>query len=365
MFDFAYLDHIAFPIFVLQIGDDDIPRYVAVNTQARHTSGRPLSDYLGRSGLDVYPDTHGNIVHARHCEAVKSGQKLTYQLEMPSNGRTRIIRTTLSPVCDDEGAVRLLFGSTQDVSAEHNAAVAQESFERLSSEMNQFVAIAAHDLRAPMRNVALLADMLRESVVHQHEEKQDIIDVLEDVAQTSLMLITEVLRTAQNTATPEKPSTFDLKELCADLTSVLDLAGAHTVQAADVIVHADRCLIQIALRNMLENAIKHAGQAHVEIDVTVQQSDTETIKLSIRDNGVGFSQSALAFLDGGRFQIDSGYGLFGVKRLVGTRGGDICTRNRTSRAGALVEITLPGKLVDHASLQMIAPSLCVPRMSAM
>lgn len=364
MFDFATFDHLVFPIFVLEVGADAVPRHAAYNQQARKISGRPLSDYLGRTALEVHPGTLGSVSYAEQCEAARSGEVSAYELELPIGGLNRMIKITLSPMHDTNGNVRWLFGSLQDVSIQHNAAVAQETFERLSHEMTQYVAIAAHDLRAPMRNVALLTDMLRDDATSQHDRPEDgqmdVIDLLEEVAQTSLMLITDVLRSAQEAQEPQKTSVVDLQELCSSLATILDLKNAHKITAPPIQLQADHSLIQIALRNIIENAIKHAKCEHVIIDVAAYAGATNRIEMTIRDNGSCFSRSALAFLDGGKFQIDSGYGLFAVKRLVTSRGGMIRIHNIDDGSGALVELTLPGTLIEDTSPTVVVQ---IPRNS--
>lgn len=355
MLDFTTFDHICFPIFVLEIDENRVPRYVAFNAFARKLSGRPLSDYINQTAKDVYPGDCGETVYDYHVKAALGGHNTTYQVELPLNGKRRMIRTTLSPLNGVNQKIKWLFGSSQDVTEQEKIALSQKKRDGVSEEMTQFIAIAAHDLRAPMRNVALLTDILREEFVDHKDGKLEIIDMLETIARTSQSLLTDVLCTAQQTKASQKSGILDLRDLCTSIQKVLDPSNNHSVNAPCVKLHIDRRMLQIALRNIIENAFKHADRGHVDIEITVRTASDGMITLSIRDNGKGFSQGALAFLDGGRFQVDSGYGLFGVKRLVAMRGGMVRASNADGDAGACVDITLPGSIIDTQLSRLSVP----------
>jgi signal transduction histidine kinase len=346
MMNFDFLDHLSFPVFVLEVTEDLIPRYVAFNAYARKQSRRPLRDYIDRTAQEVYPGKFGTIAYDNHTTAALSGQRITYQLELPIAGDTRVIRTTLSPVRDEHDRIRWFFGSSQDVTMQKNADVAQDAFDKLSDEKTQFIAIAAHDLRAPMRNIAILAGMLRENLVDQEDRQIELINMIEKVAQTSMTLISDVLSNAEHPSSADKSSAIDLQAMCRDITNILDPRDDHDVSVPALHLQCDRKVLQIALRNMIENAFKHTEQSCVAIDINVSRISDKLIKFTIFDNGGGFTSGALAFLDGGAFEVDSGYGLFGVKRLVTKHGGMIRVTNKSDGSGARVELTLPGTIMN-------------------
>ena len=347
MFDFAYLDHFSFPIFVLEIDALGVPRYAAFNSTACKLSNRPLRDYLGRTAQDVTAGTHGTEAFAMHCKAVRRGEKTTYQQELPIDEGHRLIRTTLSPVRNKTGEVQWLFGSCHDLTSDDSARKAPETLERLSNEMSQYVAIAAHDLRAPMRNVAALADMLRDAHQSPDNGQLEIIDLLDSVARTSQDLIKDILSNSELSRPTEPPRIVDLRDHCKNLRAVLDPKNRLTLTVAPVLLRIDRRLLQIALRNPIENAIKHAGRHKLEVIITVKSSSPDMVVIRVRDNGKVFSPGALAFLDGGTFGIDSGYGLFAVRQLVNDHGGAIRAHNLIDGSCAVVEITLPGAIITN------------------
>lgn len=339
--DFCQLDHVASPIFVIEASPTSEPVYVFLNQCGRTLANRPLSDFVGRNALEIYPGASGRNAYERHCAVIASGTPLTYEIELPLGGQNRAIRTTLTPELDGNGKVRLIYGSSIDVSTERDALEAQVSFDTVTSEMEQFIAMAAHDLRAPMRNVSLLAEMLRDDFVDHGDGKVQVIDMLEDVATKSMSLITDVLAHARATAPKNPRTTFDFAVLCREICDVLDPRGHHVFNVCSTQITADRTAFQIALRNIIDNAIKHGQRTHLEMDISTTCSDTDMLEVTFRDDGAGFDNSALVFINGGTFRMDSGYGLLGVRRMINARGGRITARNG-AQGGGIVQFTLPG-----------------------
>ena len=342
--DFRQLDYVATPVFVLEVLPSGAPTYVTLNASGCAMAGRPRSDFFNRTAREIYPGAFGRSAYERHCTVVASGVPLTYDIELPLGGIDRKIRTTLTPEFDDHGNVHLLYGSSIDVTAERAAQEAKVSFDTVASEMEQFIAMAAHDLRAPMRNVSLLAEMLRDDFVDHGDGKLEVIKMMEDVATKSMSLITDVLAHARATAPKNQQTTFVLKSLCRDISDVLDPQDHHKFNVTATKVTADRTAVQIALRNIIDNAVKHSQRAHLNMVITVTSAGTDRLDFTLTDDGKGFDTSALAFLNGGDFGVDSGYGLLGVRRMIAARGGSI-TASNGPQGGGIIQFSMPGTCV--------------------
>ena len=341
--DFDQLDCIACPIFVLEIDDVGVPRYVAFNTSAREKSGGPLSRYVGRTAMDVFPDGYGLDAYKHHCDVVHTGKRATYELDLPLAAGVHRIRTTLVPYCDPKTGHQLLYGSFVDVTMEQPHREKQDKFDALTKEMEQFVALAAHDLRAPLRNMATLAALMKEDFVDKGDGKAELLDMMENVAKKSMVLISDVLNHAGTTKIEDRRSNFDLSDLCQDIFDVLDPQQEHQFSCTFAEVSTDRTALQIALRNIIDNAIKFGGKVPLKIDIRVHSSAKGMLEVMVSDDGGGFSEAAIKFLNGGAFRVDSGYGLLGVRRMVEARGGTIRASNGTDQTGAIIQFCLPGE----------------------
>ncbi len=341
-YDYGNFDLIPCPVFVLEMNARVQPVYAAFNASAREVLGKPLSHYLGRTALDVYPETYGRTAYRHHCDVRDQGVPRTYQLDLPTGDITRTIRTTLQPHRDSKGKLTHIFGSFADVTKEYQAIEAQGQFDTMSSEMEQFVALAAHDLRAPMRNIAVIVDMLREDFVNQGDGKMELLNSLEDIAVKSMDLITDVLTHVETVAVAPDESVISFPALCHDISATLDPNRIHTITTSTATLRTDRNALQIALRNLIDNAIKHGGRESLHIDLDVRPGLSGLLDVTLTDNGKGFSHDALKVMNKGQIRAESGYGLFGVKRLISARGGTLVARNLAGGHGAVVRFSLPG-----------------------
>ena len=145
------LDHVGTPIFVLEIDGDGEPIHVAFNKCACDVAGMAAPDVVGKTAKEIYPGRMGQIAYDRHIEASRRKQIYTYELWLPLEGQRRRVRTTLDPVLDEAANVVRLIGTSADISAEQTVREAQADSVTLHSEIEEFVNLAAHDLRSPMR----------------------------------------------------------------------------------------------------------------------------------------------------------------------------------------------------------------------
>jgi light-regulated signal transduction histidine kinase (bacteriophytochrome) len=140
-------------------------------------------------------------------------------LSLPIDGEVRSFRTHLKPTFDPNGNVTRLIGTSEDISAEEELKTLRLRTQTVSKELEEFMYMAAHDLRGPMRSVHILADFLREDFSDLGDGKLDLIDKLENISVQANSMLDEVLEHAEITGTQESMETFNLSELCNDILS--------------------------------------------------------------------------------------------------------------------------------------------------
>ena len=145
-----------------------------------------------------------------------------------------------------------------------------------------------------------------------------------------------------------------IKPVDEEIMALLDPMGQTAIQFDDAVITGDRTATQIILRNLIDNAMKNAnGKATFKLRLTirVETVGAKFLKISVYDNGSGFSDPALAFLNNGKARTDSGFGLLGVRRLIHARGGTILVTNRSSTTGAKIQFSLPGTIaMSHSAV---------------
>ncbi len=342
------LDQVAAAVFVLEVDPTGVPVYAAFNRFAIEASGLSIDDVIGKTAIDVYGGRAGEAAFERHLQVCNSGATMTYEVTLPLQGAETVVRTTLIPRLDENGKLTRLVGTSIDLSEERryerDALKAQADAEGVLTEMEQFVAIAAHDLRTPMRHVRLLAAELREGFGDGDPDKLELIDMIEAVGVKSTAMVTDLLSYSRATSADPVLRKFNLHEACMDIIGVIDPMAKHDISFPSVEIEAEYVSLQIILRNLIDNSIKHAERDRLAIVVSLSQGDNNMLEITVSDNGNGFDNPTIAFLDSGSF--DSGFGLLGIRRLIRSRGGSISAIPPTDGQGAFVEFTFPGQILN-------------------
>ena len=339
------LDCIETPIFVLERTADGTVRYVGFNSTACRILGVTSDQIIGKTAKEVYGGRLGELLYERHCQVAASGKAWTYEYDIRIGEGFRRIRTTLRPWHAPGGRFRLV-GTSEDITVEHGVRQVQAASGAISEDIERFISLAAHDLRAPMRKVQSLVSMLREDIEDPSDDIIETMDMLDSVADGARILIGDLVSYAQATGITEKTGEFDLAPLCREILAMLDPMKRHTAQITDASLYGDRIATQIVIRNLMDNAFKNNEDKSVTLAISAQSGPEGSYEISVTDDGTGFDDPGLLFLDGGTLRVDSGYGLFGVRRLISTRGGSISAGTAASGQGACIRFTLPGRLIN-------------------
>lgn len=350
--EFELLDSIGNPVFVLDLDPARWLTYIAWNKAAVERSGFSREHVLGKTALELYPGRLGRAAYEHHKAVAESGIASSYEIALPLFDKERFVKTTLSPLRNAEGKVYRLVGSAIDLSSQRQQQqiqiMAAAEVKALTAEMEQFVTMAAHDLRTPMLNVQEIAFMLRDGFEDQGDGKLELIEMLENVSIKATSLISDVLTYARAASVEVRSVAFDFDQLCSNIFTVLDPQEEHHFSSKAVRLDCDDVALQIILRNLIDNAVKHSGQASANVRVCVDQKSEGCLEFSVCDNGRGFHDPSIAFLGGAAFNTESGFGLLGIKRLVNARGGEIYADKPESNSGAIIRFTFPGKILGKS-----------------
>ncbi len=339
------LDAIENPAFVLERDEQGRPIYVAFNQIACSISQFEQASVIGQTALTVYPGEFGRIAYDRHCRVFASGEAEIYELTLPFKTGVRHVRTHLKPISDNAGRVLKLVGTSRDITAEYSVRETRANSIVLNTELENFINLAAHDLRSPVRNIRFLADMLRDECEDMSAESIGLIDKLETVAELAMKMINDVLSHAEITGVSESLEVFELSALCQEILQVLDPQEVHSAQVQFCQIVGDKITTQVVLRNLIDNAIKHNPGKSVSLSISAASPEAGQFEIAVQDDGVGFADPTIAFLDNGELRRENGFGLLGIRRLVNARNGKISAAKKLMGDGATVTLNLPGNLI--------------------
>ena len=226
--------------------------------------------------------------------------------------------------------------------------------ERLGGSLKRsedFIAEAAHRVRTPLAVVRTQAEIALHSV-EEESQKQTLRRVIRAVDESSRsasqLLDHAMVALRADDLARERLDLPALAERVADalrptaqmkdIEIALDLSPAKTL--------GDEILIQNALRNVLDNAIKYSP-AETTIRLTVANGGAE-VCIVVLDEGSGFDDGAAQGLTE-RFKrgddvagvVGSGLGLTIAKEALRAHGGRLELENGTGGKGACVSLILP------------------------
>lgn len=211
-------------------------------------------------------------------------------------------------------------------------------------ELESFSYAVSHDLRAPLRSIEGFGSALLEDHAAQLDDTgRDYLDRICSAARRMNVLIEDLLRLSQVTR-------FEIEREHLDLSAVAraaanEVAAAHPrrqvrlVIRNDIRVYGAKRLLDIMLRNLLDNAWKFTvktADAVVEFGVVEQEADRRIY--FVRDNGAGFNMAHAdkLFAPFRRLHAESefpgtGIGLATVQRVVKRHGGRIWAEAQPGR----------------------------------
>lgn len=232
--------------------------------------------------------------------------------------------------------------------------------ERGFERQREFAADAAHELRTPLAILRTRVDMLVDDPASK-ALKQDIDNMSRIVSQ--LLDAAEI-----ETIIIEPEETADIHAICTEIAAFLAPLGIKqnktiSLSSAEVpvIVRGNPEMLARAVRNLVENALKHTPPG-TEVEIVVGDNGSVTVL----DCGEGVpiakrEQLFKRFWRRDRQQAGgAGLGLSIVKRIVEAHGGEITVSNRDT-GGACFTMTLQLARAaqdasnDHAPLSRSAP----------
>lgn len=225
----------------------------------------------------------------------------------------------------------------------------------LNAEKDKFFSIIAHDLKSPF-NALLGFSALLESDAHNMDRNKiaEYAKIVHQSGENAFKLIENLLEWAriQMGRVEASPEPFELADSVQRSLDALGGAAAAkhiqlTSSVGQEVVYADPNMVDTAIRNLVNNAIKFtANDGHVAISAA---GDGNTVVLSITDNGVGipahklsglFKMSEATSTSGTNGEAGTGLGILLCKELIERNGGALSVKS-TVGEGTTFSIVLP------------------------
>lgn len=226
--------------------------------------------------------------------------------------------------------------------------------EKLAVLNNKIFSVISHDLRSPIISIKDSIDFLRQEGLDE-ETKQEALILSEELTEATLNLLDNLLGWAKNQKKRVDPKRIPVK-ICDEVRQIETLYRASfnkkeinfRAECSDnVVALADNELINLALRNLISNAVKftpRGGEIIVKGEIF-----RNNVLVSVKDTGIGISkedQQKILAIDtfftknGTENESGSGIGLKLVNEFVRVMGGELRIDSSPGQ-GSIFSFTLP------------------------
>jgi signal transduction histidine kinase len=228
--------------------------------------------------------------------------------------------------------------------------VQYEKLKETDKMKDEFINIAAHELRTPIQPILGLTQFLLSKT--KNIKDHELLDVVVRNAKRLLRLTDEILDVTKIESHSLKLSKeqFNLNDVIKN--AINDIATNKEESnnlklifqsEEEIFIEADRSRLTQVISNLLSNAVKFTKEEGGTITITAEKKDTQVI-VKIKDTGTGIDPEILPRLFS-KFASKSerggtGLGLFIAKNIVESHGGEIWAENNADRKGATFSFSL-------------------------
>lgn len=354
--DLALMENIADGV-LLRNADGTIS---AVNEQFLVLYGIATKEkVVGRLFEEVLRDLaprHDEEASAQWARKLAEDQRFSgapFELPLP-NGRWIRVTEQQSP----DGTVYSTHVDITAIKREQRAMVAaKDAADRANVVKSQFLAMISHEIRTPLNGIIGMTDLLLNTDLSSQQRRY--AETTYNSADRLLGIINDVLDVSKLEAGKIRLESigFDLSELVGEVTALIEPRARE--RGLDFVLQIDPQLsgrflgdptrVRQVLLNLLSNAVKFTEAGKVELLLGPSPVEPRTIRIEVRDTGVGIPDGDHDKLFNKFEQADetisrrfggTGLGLNISKQLVELMGGRIGAASRFG-GGSVFWFTLP------------------------
>ncbi|EMR01490.1 sensor histidine kinase [Cesiribacter andamanensis] len=228
-----------------------------------------------------------------------------------------------------------------------------ELLKKRNEELDEFAHIVSHDLKAPLRNMKALIQLMEKGRMHNPAES---MEMMKNQLQKMEVLIENVLTYSRTGHEKLDKTQVNLNKLLEELVAGLSRPQTFSIEIEPdfPIIYAEEILIYQVFSNLIINAIKYNDKEAGHITIGYEPTDSKgNFYYYVEDNGLGIPASkrekvfklfsVLHKLEG----VEStGIGLAIVKKIILEKGGQIWIEDpRLSSEGSRFCFTWPAETI--------------------
>lgn len=272
------------------------------------------------------------------------------------------VEVSLSPLPTGEGP--LVCASIRNITERKRAAIAlhrqARELSRSNEQLQQFAAIASHDLQEPLRKVRMFAGRLRTKCEEGlNNDGRDYLARMQNSVERMQALIDGLLTFSRVTTKAQPFTLVELgrvtREVLADLDARIEESGASVCVEQLPTIEADPLQMRQLLQNLIGNALKFSRPEESPMIQITSRVEDGSCQIVVEDNGIGFDEKYVERVfapfqrlhSRGRYE-GTGMGLAICRSIIERHGGSITAKSTPGQGSAFI-VTLPVKQMKGAT----------------
>jgi PAS domain S-box-containing protein len=336
-----------------------------INKKGCEILGYPEGEIVGRNWFDRFlpPANREEVkkVFSRLIAGEIAPMEYYENTVLTRAGNERLIAWHNKILTDESGRIYASLSSGEDITerrqaedeirrlnAELERRVKERTIQLTSSnkELEAFVYSVSHDLRAPLRSIDGFSLVLLEEYGGRLDERgRHYLDRVRSAAGQMGLEIEDLLKLSRLTRSEMIFADVNLtrlaEKIAAELRESRPDRAVDWIIAPGVTADGDARLLEVALRNLLENAWKFTSKhPSARIEFGVFERDGQPVYF-VRDDGAGFDNAFAGKLFGVFQRLHryeefegTGVGLAMVQRIIRRHGGSVWAEGAVERGAA-------------------------------
>src|SRR5215216_230296 len=178
---------------------------------------------------------------------------------------------------------RLVEGHAEDLTR------VTQSLTRINRELDQFAYVASHDLKAPLRGIASLAQWIEDDLGEKlSTENRKHLALLRSRIERMDALIDGLLQYSRAGRVRNRVERVDVGQLSSEVIDMLSPPSEAIIDIAGglPVFETEKLPLQQVLLNLVSNSIKHSGRPDTAVRIAAHDNG-EFFEFTVQDNGAG------------------------------------------------------------------------------
>ncbi|GAB2526070.1 PAS domain-containing protein [Spirosoma aerophilum] len=338
-------------------------RFTMANQAALEVVNLTADELYTRTLLEVSPDLANSELFNQYVTVVQTGLPITF--ERHRQGRWFLANAVRF---GEDGLLTSSLDITLLKQAQLQVEQLNQQLQRRNASLDQFAAVASHDLQEPLRKIKSFGDILQDQYAPNLGDGVSLLSRMQSAADRMQTLIRSLLTYSR--LSQEQPTTFqpiDLNRVVTEVLNDLEVAiqekGAMLELGDLPTLPGDALQLRQVFQNLLSNALKFTKPGRLpkvilsarplnenELPEEAGLAPGSYWQITVADNGIGFGDAYREQIFGAFERLHSkssvyggtGIGLAIVRKVMENHQGGV-TAHSSEDEGATFTLFLPAE----------------------